>query len=165
MLVQAKRRLVFLAVAILTAISPTQLQNTKPIKQVFQPYQAWKTNYREVECLAKNIYFESRGEPFHGKIAVAQVTLNRVNDSVRFAKTICKVVFERKQFSWTNNPRQHITDKTAWQESLVIAQAVLEGTLYIADFPAKYFHARQVSPVWAKSLKPLRTIGNHVFYI
>lgn len=126
--------------------------------------QAWGTQKsRELICLAKNIYFESRGEPFHGKIAVAQVTLNRVNHKTEFHSTICGVVYANKQFSWTAN-KLSIRDSQAWAESLKIAQAVLHGSLRLSNFDALYFHTKQVKPYWRKTKTVVRVIGNHIFY-
>lgn len=49
---------------------------------------------KDVDCLAKNIYYEAGAEPEEGKVAVAMVTINRVRDG-RFGKTICSVVDQR----------------------------------------------------------------------
>ena len=53
----------------------------------------FKAKADEVECLALNIYHEARNQPTVGKLAVAQVTMNRVKD-VRFPNTICGVVYQ-----------------------------------------------------------------------
>lgn len=128
------------------------------------PQQTWGTQKsRELLCLAKNIYFESRGEPFHGKVAVAQVTLNRVNHETEFKSTVCGVVYQNKQFSWTLD-KTRVRDHKAWDESLKIAHAVMEGTLRIPNFNALYFHTKQVRPSWRKTKKIVKTIGNHIFY-
>lgn len=160
----SKKHLMFLALAFLLATTPFRVgvvstQSPPPI-----PHQISDTQKaRELQCLAKNIYFESRGEPFHGKIAVAQVTLNRVQHDTNFKSTICGVVYENKQFSWTDS-KPTVKDKQAWQEALVIANAVVAGTLRIPDFNALYFHTKQVKPVWRKTKKIVRVIGNHIFY-
>jgi spore germination cell wall hydrolase CwlJ-like protein len=125
----------------------------------------------ETMCLAKNIYYEARGEPFHGKIAVAQVTLNRV-DHERFPETVCEVVKQRTrvgskiicQFSWTCEPVgkiHYLSD--AWSESLLAAQGVMADNLHIERLnQALYFHAAHVNPHWG--LERLANIGNHIFY-
>lgn len=119
---------------------------------------------RELECLAKNIYFESRGEPFHGKLAVAQVTINRVLHSSQFKSTICGVVYENKQFSWTLKKNAEIRDKKAWAEAVTIAHAVVYGTAKLVNFPALYFHTKEVKPYWKNSRVLVKVIGNHIFY-
>ena len=117
---------------------------------------------KSVLCLAKNIYYEARGEPYQGKLAVAQVTLNRVNDE-RFATTICGVVYQPYQFSWTKERNLKIVDKSAWQESLEIARvAVNDGLTEMENFNAMYFHSIKVKPRW--KLRKVARIGNHVFY-
>ena len=119
---------------------------------------------RELDCLAKNIYFESRGEPFHGKLAVAQVTINRVLHSSQFKSTICGVVYENKQFSWTLKKNAEIRDKKAWEEAVYIAHAVVYGTAKLVNFPALYFHTKQVKPYWKNDKTIVKVIGNHIFY-
>lgn len=118
----------------------------------------------ELECLAKNIYHESRGEPFHGKVAVAQVTLNRAK-SKKYSGSICKVVYQPKQFSWTIGKVGYIKDKAAWREATNIAKAMLKGTVSIPNFNAMYFHTKQVNPVWNKHKQVVQVIGNHIFYV
>lgn len=114
-------------------------------------------------CLAKNIYHESRGEPFHGKVAVAQVTMNRLRHPSKFQATICGVVYEHKQFSWTDSIVT-VRDEIAWQEAKLIAQAVMAGKIAIPNFNALYFHTKQVFPRWRLEKKVVRVIGNHIFY-
>jgi spore germination cell wall hydrolase CwlJ-like protein len=126
---------------------------------------------QQTMCLAKNIYYEAGKEQFRGKVAVAQVTLNRVYHE-RFPETICGVVQQRTrvgtkiicQFSWTCNPVgkvRYLSD--AWQESLLAAQQVLEANLRMERLNrALYFHATHVNPQWG--LERLTRIGNHIFY-
>ena len=126
---------------------------------------------RETMCLAKNIYYEAGREQFRGKVAVAQVTLNRVEHE-NFPKTICGVVKQRTrvgsriicQFSWNCEPVgkiRYLSD--AWRESLLAAQQVLEDNLRMERLDrALYFHGAHVNPQWR--LERLTRIGNHIFY-
>lgn len=82
------------------------------------------TSKREVECLAKNIYFESRGENRVGQMAVAWVTLNRTEHK-NWPSTICKVVYQPHQFSWTKM-KLKIVDKTAYSEAWFLAQSMID---------------------------------------
>lgn len=116
---------------------------------------------RSVTCLAKNIYHEARGEPLAGKLAVAKVTMNRV-ESEQFAKTVCGVVYEKGQFSWTANRALKVIDKQAWQESINIARDAIYNGLDEIKLSALYFHSGSVKPKWAK--KRITKIGNHIFY-
>lgn len=117
---------------------------------------------REVNCLARNIYHESRGEPTKGQLAVALVTLNRVYNK-KFPNTVCKVVYQKSQFSWTAY-NYKIHNIKAWNHSKDLAYKVLSGSTEIQNFKALYFHTHQVSPGWNKKLKTVAKIGNHVFY-
>ena len=114
-----------------------------------------------VICLAKNIYHEARGEPLAGKLAVAKVTINRV-ESRQFADTICGVVYERGQFSWTANRSLKVRDRDAWEESLNIARDAVHNGLDEIKLSALYFHSAAIKPKPAK--KRITKIGKHVFY-
>jgi N-acetylmuramoyl-L-alanine amidase len=117
----------------------------------------------DIECLARNIYHEARGEPIKGQIAVAQVTVNRV-ESGEFQSSICKAVYANRQFSWTLDKTKKIKDRKAWEASVVIATAVLTKSVHLPDFRALYFHTKQVKPRWNRTKRVVATIGNHIFY-
>jgi len=114
----------------------------------------------ELACLATAVYFESRGEPLEGQLAVAQTILNRV-DSGRFATSICGVINQPRQFSFdrTRAPRPG----TDWQRAQAIAH-IAANDLWRDVVPrAIAFHAARVAPNWAGKTR-VATIGNHVFY-
>jgi N-acetylmuramoyl-L-alanine amidase len=120
----------------------------------------------ETRCLALNIYFESRGEPEEGQIAVAHVTLNRVQNS-RFPDTICAVVYQPKQFSWTHIRRSHTpSNRAAWKQSKRIAETAIKWYAVGEDFSdgALFFHADYVNPYWSKHFTKTVQIGRHIFY-
>lgn len=129
---------------------------------------------KDIECLATNIYFESRGESLAGQVAVAHVTMNRVFSS-KFPNSICEVVYQAKyhemlplknqcQFSWyCDGLKEIIKDKKAYQKAKDVAFYVLHGGLDITD-GALYYHSRTVSPYWNKEMNHTVTIGNHIFY-
>jgi spore germination cell wall hydrolase CwlJ-like protein len=124
---------------------------------------AWaKQADTETQCLARNIYHEARGEPWHGKMAVAITTINRAKHW-RFPNTICKVVYQPGQFQWTQNKQLRVTDKTAWNDSMLVALIAQEfAHEYARHFPALYFHNHTVRPRWHH--RKLATIGRHTFY-
>jgi spore germination cell wall hydrolase CwlJ-like protein len=124
-----------------------------------------KHTKQDLDCLAKNIYFEAKGESLPGKIAVAQVTLNRVLHKQDFNKTICGVVYQKDQFSWTAQPNPRVRDHSQWKTSQNVAMGILQGKLFLEGFDALYFHANYVKPTWRKQRQYLKTIGNHLFYI
>ena len=123
-------------------------------------------------CLALNIYYEARGSNLADKAAVADVVLNRVEDT-RYPNTICDVVHDgyRKgrrdcQFSWycdgkSDNPQ----DMDRWVESQMIAWGMIEFDKYRGITEgATHYHATYVSPRWAKQLQMVGRIGAHIFY-
>jgi spore germination cell wall hydrolase CwlJ-like protein len=114
-------------------------------------------------CLAKNIYYEARGEPLHGKIAVAQVTLNRVTHRTQFEASICGVVYAKNQFSWTMEKHREPRGE-AWLEAQALAKAVVIGTAHLPKFKALYFHNLTVKPKWNQTKELVARIGNHIFY-
>ena len=126
-------------------------------------YQTVKATQHEMLCLAKNIYFEARGEPMRGKIAVAQVTLNRVTHRTEFHSNICGVVYAKHQFSWTME-RHREPRGPAWREAQALAKAVISGTVHLPGFKALYFHNLTVNPSWNRTKELVARIGNHIFY-
>ncbi|MBI5162465.1 MAG: cell wall hydrolase [Magnetospirillum sp.] len=125
--------------------------------------------YSEMQCLALNVYFEARGEPESGRVAVAHVTLNRVA-TAPFPETICGVVRQGGtaapcQFQWycdghPDRPR----DEAAWQQSLKAAVRALAGGRDPTG-GALYFHHVDVHPAWAaKRYSQTVVIGRHVFF-
>jgi spore germination cell wall hydrolase CwlJ-like protein len=127
----------------------------------------------EVKCLATAIYFEARGEPENGRIAVAQVVLNRLKNPA-YPNTICGVVYQNKdkryrcQFSFAcDGIKDRITDQGAWADAQSLARRVLndERTLYLASVgAATHYHATYVRPRWAGSMHKVQKIGGHIFY-
>ena len=128
---------------------------------------------QEIDCLARNIYHEARGEPRNGKIAVGIVTINRRNDS-RFPNTICGVINQRTravcQFSWRcHTVRAPVRSDQNWLESQQIARSLLTDRGFFQQFRQRmgnilFFHAQYVRPAWSRSKVRLYAIGAHFFY-
>jgi len=127
---------------------------------------------RQLNCLTQNIYWEAASEPFEGKVAVAQVTLNRV-ESGRFAPTVCGVVYQKNvfyervvcQFSWfcEGNHKIKAVYQPMWQESELVAKKVLLENFRLPSMKnALYYHADYVNPNWRKPR--IEKIGRHIFY-
>lgn len=127
---------------------------------------------RQLGCLAKNIYHEAGSEPFEGKVAVAQVTLNRANSS-QFPGDICKVVYQKNivyekvvcQFSWACDRDTGFKPKNqaAYRESMEVAKKVLlEGFSLPSLKDAMYFHGDYINPGWKRT--KVAHIGRHIFY-
>jgi spore germination cell wall hydrolase CwlJ-like protein len=121
----------------------------------------------ERRCLALNIYFESRGEADLGQEAIAWSTLNRVVDP-DFPDTICGVVWQDQQYSWTHDGRSDTPkDAAAWALADAIAGSVLAayGVERDPTGGAQYFHATHADPYWNDGFERVVQIDNHVFYI
>ena len=118
---------------------------------------------RNLACLARNVYFEARGEPLAGQYAVAEVTMNRRGWGP-FRKTVCAVVYEPGAFSWTSDRRLAEPSGDAWR----LAQRVAEAVYWQRHAPtlqgALYYHASYVKPGWASEKQRIARIGHHIFY-
>jgi len=119
---------------------------------------------RELECLATGVYFEAKGEPLAGQLAVGKVIANRANSGGRFPSTYCGVLFQRSQFSFIHGRTlPHVPrSNRIWQTAVAIAKIVDQDLKDSAAENALFFHARYVSPSW--HLKRVASIGNHIFY-
>lgn len=146
------------------------------ITPVVEPPLMSKYKSKEADCLARNIYYEARGEDDVGKMAVGMVTINRSTDP-SFPKTLCGVISQSAttsdgdkvcQFSWFCNQRT-ISRPTGvnWIISQTIAIKLINGlrdeSTELVD-EAKYFHAASIRPGWRKHHEVVAEIGNHIFY-
>ena len=127
-----------------------------------------RLNYSNTDlfCMAKNIYHEAGHEPVVGRYAVAQVTLNRMENE-QYPDTVCGVVLQNKQFSWANNHGRRWTTPSgpAWEASKRIAEDVIVGGKRVYGLDnALFYHATYVRPSWARAKKKLTRIGAHIFY-
>ena len=126
---------------------------------------AIKYNKNDVECLARNIYYEAGVEDITGKIAVGNITVNRVK--TRYWGThICDVVYSKDQFSWTKEKKKAwvALKGRAWADSKAAADAVLNGLKVKQLDSALYYHADYVKPAWRDNSKKVAKIGKHIFY-
>jgi spore germination cell wall hydrolase CwlJ-like protein len=122
-----------------------------------------EVSQREFDCLARNIFYEAGIEDYDGKIAVAQITWNRVQNGT-WGRTICRVVYAPRQFSWThmNKPEPH---GRLWQASREAARDFLNGTRVVGLQKSKYYHATYIrAPGWTRNLEEVAVIGQHQFY-
>ena len=124
---------------------------------------------KQVDCLAKNIYFEAASEPRDGKVAVAMVTLNRLATG-NYANDICGVVNQKTngtcQFSWVCLSPQSLTirDNMLYNDIRNLAVTILFNYESIKDvtYGATFYHADYVNPNWG--LPKTTKIGRHIFY-
>jgi spore germination cell wall hydrolase CwlJ-like protein len=148
-----------------------KLDTLKGAREQASPITA-KLRQTQLDCLARNIYHEAGSEPFEGKVAVAQVTINRA-ESGEFPSDICGVVYQKNivyqkvlcQFSWYCNSAsvQKPMNGPIYTESMEVAKKVLLEGFRLPDLKqALYFHGDYISPGWNK--KPIAKIGRHIFY-
>ena len=127
---------------------------------------------RQLTCLAKNIYHEAASEPFEGKVAVAQVTINRA-ESGQFPSDICQVVYQKNivyekvlcQFSWYCDQAslKKPMNGPVYIESMEVAKKVLlEGFRIDSIKTALYYHADYINPKWNR--EKVAKLGHHIFY-
>ena len=129
-------------------------------------------------CLALNIYHEAKNQSFVGQMAVAQVVMNRVQDS-RFPHTVCEVVKQGPTYSWKKDfpvrnkcqfswycdgKSDKVRNKNAWETAALIAKGVLSGNLDDFVEGATHYHATYVNPSWASSKTYVTRIDDHKFY-
>ena len=164
----------FAAVAVaVVAVCNARLESLRNAQNAMPPgYVTAAEQTRQLECLTRNIYWEAASEPFEGKVAVAQVTLNRMK-SGKFADSVCGVVYQKNvfyekvvcQFSWycEGNQKLKPIHKPLWRESEEVAKKVLlEGFRLPSLKNALYYHADYVNPGW--QLPKIEQIGRHIFY-
>jgi len=140
---------------------------------LLQTVSAHRDDRRNLTCLARNVYFEARGEPIAGQYAVAEVTMNRKASGL-YPATVCGVVYQKNwdplrrrhigAFSWTELSEVSSPTGEEWRRAWKVADAVY----YRREAPvldgALFYHATSIRPSWARSKEPVARIGRHVFY-
>lgn len=140
----------------LHAASLMQLVGDMPIETELAP---------NLRCLAQAVYFEARGEPIEGQLAVAEVVINRAK-SGRYADNYCDVITQPAQFSFVHHGRIPTADEgsSAWQRAQAIAEIAQQKLWQSKAADALYFHATYVRPSWARQKVELAQIETHIFY-
>jgi spore germination cell wall hydrolase CwlJ-like protein len=130
-----------------------------------------KSRTKHEKCLADAIYFEARGEPVRGQMAVAQVVLNRAF-SGKYPTTVCGVVYQNAhrhlacQFTFAcDGIPDVIKEPDMWERAKVIAAEMLDGKLWLPEVAkATHYHAYWVHPGWVREMNKLHRLGVHTFY-
>ena len=134
----------------------------------------------DIYCMAQNIYFEAGNQPLAGKIAVAQVVINRTNHP-NYPTTMCDVIYQAKlkenwlgnmvpirhqcQFSWfCDGKSDDPVDSPTWMNSLKVAADVVQGKYGDITEGSTHYHSIYVNPYWADSLNETVVINEHIFY-
>jgi spore germination cell wall hydrolase CwlJ-like protein len=166
---------ILMAIAVYGSVSLLQwaLTNKQANYQVSESSRiTTEVRERQLACLAKNIYYEAGNQPFEGKVAVAQVTLNRT-ESGQYPSDICKTIYQKNvvyekvlcQFSWVCDRDTTVRpiNKANFRESEEVAKKVLlEGFRLPSLKDAMYFHGDYINPGWKR--ERITKIGNHIFY-
>jgi N-acetylmuramoyl-L-alanine amidase len=123
-----------------------------------------KLTKKDLRCLELNIYYEAGIEDEFGKIAVAQVTYNRLK-AKRWGDTICKVVYSPHQFSWTKQKKKPPKGEL-WENSKKAAKDFVNGLRVNGLSDSIYYHATwmETAPAWAAHKVKVHEIGQHIFY-
>ncbi|MDQ8730803.1 cell wall hydrolase [Bradyrhizobium sp. LHD-71] len=123
------------------------------------------------KCLAEAVYFEARGEPVRGQMAVAQVVVNRALSGY-YPTTVCGVVYQNArrylacQFTFAcDGVRDVVTEPEQWHRARKIAKEMLDGRLWLPEVNrSTHYHATYVRPYWVREMKKMYKTGVHVFY-
>lgn len=132
-----------------------------------------RTRTQDLNCLARNIYHEARGEPIDGQYAVAEVTMNRVA-SKHYPNTVCDVVYQKNfdvirkrnvsAFSWTELDMTAPLDGKIWKRTWKIAEEVYDEEAEPRVEGALFYHSRYIRPRWSRRKRHIAKIGRHIFY-
>jgi spore germination cell wall hydrolase CwlJ-like protein len=124
-----------------------------------------KNDQRQIQCLARNAYFEARNQSETGMVAVTNVVMNRASDS-RFPDTPCEVVYQKVkgvcQFSWVCEGKKTIRNANLYKKTVEVAENVYLGNYKDVTSGSKFYHADYVNPDWG--FRRITQIGAHIFY-
>jgi spore germination cell wall hydrolase CwlJ-like protein len=150
----------------LTNEAHVQSPEPRSLDELVVDYAAAGTEGAEQDCLANAVYFEARGEPLQGQLAVAEVVINRAA-SGRYPATLCGVVVQPAQFSFVRRGRIPQADRSsdAWRRAVAVARIAKERiTPRVLPQSCLWYHASYVSPSWGRRLAQSARIGLHIFY-
>lgn len=131
-----------------------------------EPAPPGRVTVRDAEklCLAQVVYYEARGEPVEGQVAVAEVVVNRAQSDA-YPSSLCAVAYQPGQFALTIEEALSPPRGKAWRQAQRVAARVMAGG---AETPLEgrptHFHAVSVTPYWASEFRRVGQIGDHVFY-
>ena len=125
---------------------------------------------KQMACLAEALYFEARGEPIKGQLAVGEVILNRVEDT-RYPSSICKVVNQGTgrrfacQFTYTCDGKlETVHERNPYEISLKIAKILMTTHDRKLTRGSTHYHSNYVNPKWSKKFERVAKFGRHIFY-
>lgn len=125
---------------------------------------------KQMSCLAEALYFEARGEPIKGQLAVGEVILNRVEDA-RYPSSICRVVNQGTgrrfacQFTYTCDGKlETVHERKPYEISLKIAKILMTTHDRKLTKGSTHYHSNYVDPKWSKKFERVAKFGRHIFY-
>lgn len=150
----------------LVGLADAVLPRPRALPELVEAYAGFDTDSRQQDCLASAVYFEARGEPIEGQLAVAEVVLNRAT-SGQYPETICEVVTQPWQFSFVNAtgriPSANRASE-AWRRAVAVARIAERGASRLLPRDVLWYHADYVAPSWGRRLARNAKIGLHIFY-
>ena len=155
--------------ALANSVSEAEPASANPAEQsldvLVRDHAAAGATDEESECLAGAVYFEARGEPLEGQLAVAEVVLNRAA-SGEYPASICEVVKQPAQFSFVRNGALPPIDENsvAWRTAVAVAHIADEKLATELASDVLWYHAEYVAPAWGRRLARVTQIGAHIFY-
>ncbi|MGZ8997585.1 MAG: cell wall hydrolase [Allosphingosinicella sp.] len=150
----------------LVGLADAVLPGPRALPELIEAYAGVETEGFQEDCLAAAVYFEARGEPIEGQLAVAEVVLNRAA-SGRYPETVCGVVTQPWQFSFVNaTGRIPAADRSsdAWRRAVAVARIAERGASRLLPRDVLWYHAEYVAPSWGRRLARNTKIGLHIFY-
>lgn len=153
-------------ISVSDATVPSLANQAKKIVTVVKTNERVHLTQKEFHCLVKNVYHEAGIEPKEGKLAVAQVTINRLNEG-RWGNDVCKVVYAKSQFSWTLDKKKRWTQPSGelWNASIDAVKDFQRGIRVRDIGESTFYHADYIrQPRWAKVHEFTAKIGRHIFY-
>ena len=125
---------------------------------------------KQMSCLAEALYFEARGEPIQGQLAVGEVILNRVKDT-RYPSSICKVINQGTgrrfacQFTYTCDGKlETVSERKPYEIALKIAKILMTTHDGKLTRGSTHYHSNYVNPKWSKKFERVAKFGRHIFY-
>ena len=125
---------------------------------------------KQMSCLAEALYFEARGEPITGQLAVGEVILNRVEDS-RYPGSICKVINQGTgrrfacQFTYTCDGKlETVHERKAYEMALKLSKILTTTHDRKLTKGSTHYHSNYVNPKWSTKFERVAKYGRHIFY-
>ncbi|MFC7535746.1 cell wall hydrolase [Sphingomonas sp. GCM10030256] len=150
----------------LTVSTPVAaVASTWPLWALVEANKAGEALNDELSCVATAVYFESRGEPLEGQLAVAEVVMNRAQ-SGRYPASLCAVVKQPAQFSFVRRGQFPSIDPNCphWAKAKAITRIAAHKLVDELPDDVLWYHADYVAPSWGRRLNRVEKIGAHIFY-